>query len=89
MKNANSNLSMAATAVLRGIRGICEDIRMDDSGECAGLITRHHEVIIRSKLAELGFTPDSFDRAIKERTSERWAYFSGLLIGDMMELEHQ
>ncbi len=88
------SLSEVASAIaqeIRGTNGAFEEIHMMHApSECGALVTDGYRRRVRAILAEAGLTVQQFVDAVTERTSSRFAYFSGLSsiwnIDDMEEV---
>lgn len=83
MNQATNRLSLAASAMLRlqqKEQEVADDLAAFHApSECAAIAFRSIGSEEREQLASFGFTPASFNEALKARTSERFSYFSGLL----------
>jgi hypothetical protein len=80
-KGSNDRLSRAVSSVLQIMRGTSEAFReINGFGlpECGHDINRATKKQMLSTLSEFGFTPASFVNQVEERTSQKFAYFSGL-----------
>lgn len=76
MLGATDNLSRAASAVLRVEEFAFMDYEMDGSGECGGLIAAHHEACKVAAVEAEGFTPESYNAALRERLAPEYPRMS-------------
>lgn len=65
MFGATNSLSLAASAIWRGRQHQDLDYQMDGSGELGASIAAHHHASEVAVLAEHGFTPESYNAAIR------------------------
>ncbi len=88
------SLSEVASAIaqeLRHIDALFEDLdAFNAPSECGGDVARGHRRRVRAILAGAGMTAQQFVDAVAERTSSRFAHFSGLTavydVDDMEEV---
>lgn len=87
MTAPNNRLSLAASAIWGQRENAWQDYAMDGSGDCGPLIEKAHRSFEVAALAEHGYTPESYNQALRDRLVggdyPQMTYATYRLLGDL------